>query len=173
MAKTKDEGVKLRLGEILVKNKILTPKKLENALKRQNQVGGQIGSILIEMGYITTDTLLNFLSKQFGVPAANLLKLDIDPQIIKILPFDKIQEYKVIPLKVDDKVTLAMINPRDFIRIKDIEFMLGRRVSPVVVPASHMDAALKSFETKGVRALKGAQVEQGFVKISGTIRSIR
>ena len=173
MVQKKDEVVRLRLGEILVENKIITPKKLESALKRQAQVGGQIGSVLIEMGYITTDTLLGFLSKQFGVPSANLFKLDIDPKILKVLPLDKIKEYKVIPLKVGDQVTLAMVNPGDYISIKDVEFMLGRRVSPVVVPSSHMDAALKSFEAEGVQELKGAKVEDGFVKVSGTIKSIR
>lgn len=173
MVQKKDDGMKLKLGEILVKNKIITPKKLESALKRQSQVGGQIGSILIEMGYITTDTLLDFLSKQFGVPSVNLFKLDVDPKILKVLPLDKIKEYKVIPIKVGDRITLAMVDPSDYISIKDVEFILGRRVSPVVVPASHMDAALKSFEAEGVQELKGTNVEDGFVKVSGTIKSIR
>jgi len=92
---------KPKLGEILVKYGIITQNMLKNALRRQSQVGGQIGSVLIEMGYITTDTLLDFLSKQFGVPAVNLFKLDIPSDMLKALPIEKIKEYKVLPLEID------------------------------------------------------------------------
>lgn len=154
-----------KLGEILVEYGIITSNMLKNALKRQSQTGGHIGSILIEMGYLTTDTLLDFLSKQFGVPAANLFKLDIPPEVIKALPLDKIKEYKVIPIETDEKFTLAMVNPQDYVAIKDLEFIVGKRVHPVVVPSSQMDAALKSLSSTGPGELIGSELEKTIVHI--------
>lgn len=157
---------KPRLGEILVQYSVITPNMLKNAMRRQSQVGRQIGSILIEMGYITTDTLLEFLSKQFGVPSVNLFKVDIPSQVLNALPFEKIKEYKVLPLEIDDKFTLAMINPKDFIAIKDIEFILGKRVHPVVVTSVQMEAALKSLEAGETKQLKGLELEESYVRMS-------
>ena len=151
---------KPKLGEILVKYGIITQNMLKNALRRQSQVGGQIGSVLIEMGYITTDTLLDFLSKQFGVPAVNLFKLDIPSDMLKALPIEKIKEYKVLPLEIDNKLTLAMVNPSDYIAIRDIEFILGKRVNTVVVPSIQFNAAIKSIETTGMGSFKGREIEQ-------------
>ncbi len=142
---------KPKLGELLVAYEIITPAMLENALQRQSQVGGQIGSTLIEMGYLTTDALLEFLGKQLGVPSVNLFKLDIPPETLQALPLEKIKEFKAIPLEIDDKLLLAMVNPKDYLAIQDIEFKLGKRLSPVVVTAAQMEVAIKSLETGGTK----------------------
>lgn len=166
MAEEKSKAARYKLGEILLQHKIISSNMLKNALRRQSQVGGQIGSILIEMGYITTDLLLDFLSKQFGVPPINLFKIDIPPQILNALPIKKIKEYKVLPLKVEGHFVLAMVNPRDFVAIEDIEFILGKRVRPVVVTSSQMEAALKSLESVGTHELKGTELEKACLSIS-------
>lgn len=146
-----------KLGELLVEAGLITTNQLKDALKRQAQVGGQIGSILIEMGFITTDDLLNFLSRQLGVPGVNLLNVEIDPSLLKIIPVEKIQRMKVIPIGLDDDtVTLAMVNPHDIMTLNEIEFSLGRKVHPVVVPSSQMEAALESFRTGETTPLKEA-----------------
>ncbi|MEW6109023.1 MAG: PilT/PilU family type 4a pilus ATPase [Nitrospirota bacterium] len=165
MAQEPRKDKKMKLGEILVQYGIITSNMLKNALRRQSQVGGQIGSILIEMGYITTDTLLEFLSKQFGVPSVNLFKLDVPQEVLKAMPLEKIKEYKVIPLEIDEKFCLAMVNPHDYIAIRDIEFILGKRVHPLVVPSSQMNAAIKSLESKGTGQLKGSEVEKSFMTV--------
>ena len=140
------EEKRQRLGELLVEYGLINTNQLKEALRRQAQVGGQIGSILIEMGYITTDDLLNFLSKQLGVPSANLLKLEIDSELLKLLPLDKIRTMKVLPIGIDEAgVTLAMVNPNDLMALNEVEFTLGRKVQPVVVPAAQMEAAIKSL----------------------------
>lgn len=149
-----------KLGEVLVEYGIITQDMLKNALKRQSQVGGQFGSVLIEMGYITTDVLLKFLSKQFGVPAVNLFKLDIPPDVLKVLPLEKIKKYKVLPIETDKNFNLAMVNPKDYVAIKEIEFILGKQVYPVVVPSFQMDAALKNLKTDSRKGLRGHEMEQ-------------
>ena len=105
---------KQHLGELLVKYGLINRSQLREALKRQGQLGGQIGSILIDMGFVSTDDLLNFLSKQLGVPSANLFNLDIDQEVLKLLPLDKIKTMKILPVSTDENsLTLAMVNPQD------------------------------------------------------------
>lgn len=150
-----------RLGELLVEHGLINTNQLKEALKRQVQVGGQIGSILIELGFITTDELLDFLSRQLGVPSANLFKLDVPPKILRFLPLEKIKSMKVVPLAVDDNtVTLAMVNPRDMVTLSEIEFSLGKKVEPVVVPAMQMETAIKSLMAEPDKGLKGMVLEK-------------
>ncbi len=150
-----------RLGELLVEHGLINTNQLKEALKRQARTGGQIGSILIEIGAITTDELLNFLSKQLGVPSANLFNLDVSPKILKFLPLEKIKNLKIVPLAVDDNtVTLAMVNPRDMVTLSEIEFSLGKKVQPVVVPAAQMEAAIRSLMAHPDRGLSGSELEE-------------
>lgn len=162
MANESASSKKPMIGEILVKYEIITRDMLKNALRRQSQVGGQIGSILIEMGYVTTDTLLDFLSKQFGVPAVNLFKIDVPHDVLKAMPIEKIKEYKVLPLEIDNKLILAMVNPKDYVAIRDVEFILGKRVNPVVVPSLQLEAAIKSLESDSMDSFKGSELEISF-----------
>ncbi|NOZ24536.1 MAG: PilT/PilU family type 4a pilus ATPase [Nitrospirae bacterium] len=152
---------KQRLGELLVEHGLINTNQLKEALKRQVQVGGQIGSILVEMGFISIDDLLDFLSRQLGVPSANLFKLDVPPNILRFLPLEKIKTMKVVPLAVDDNsVTLAMVNPSDMVALSEIEFSLGKKVQPVVVPAVQMETAIKSLMSSPEQGLRGAVLEK-------------
>jgi twitching motility protein PilT len=156
---------KQRLGEILVENGLINTNQLKDALKRQAQTGGQIGSLLVEMGAIKTDDLLNFLSQQLGIPAANLFKIDISPDILKLLPIEKIKNLKVIPISIEEgSVTLAMVNPRDAASIRDIEFSIGKQVNPVVVPASQMEAAIQSLVLNPQASLTGENIQREMQK---------
>jgi twitching motility protein PilT len=137
---------KHRLGELLVEYGLITTNQLQQGLTRQSEVGGQIGSILVEMGFITTDQLLDFLSKQLGVPSANLFKLDIDQDMLRLFPMEKIKTMKVLPIATDDNsLALAMVNPDNMMTIREVEFTLGRKVNPIVVPALQMEEATKSL----------------------------
>jgi hypothetical protein len=153
--------VKQRLGEILVKSGLINQIQLQQVLKRQTQVGGQLGSILIDMGFITINDLLNFLSKKFGVPAVNLFEMDIQQNVLNLLSQDKMRSLKLIPISADAAtVTLAMLNPQDFITISEMEFMLGKNIKTAVVPSFMMDAALKCLPTRPGQSLLGEAVEK-------------
>lgn len=135
-----------RLGELLVENGMINHTQLREALRKQAQTGGQLGSILVDMGYITIGDLMDFLSRQFGVPSADLLKIDISPELLKLIPLEKIKAMNVLPIGIgENSVTLAMVNPRDMISIRDIEFSLRKKVIPVVVPSSQMETAIQGL----------------------------
>jgi len=153
--------IKQRLGELLIEHGLINTDQLKEALKKQAQEGGQIGSVLVDLGFITTNDLLNFLSKQLGIPSVNLFKLDIAPDILKLMPLQKIKTMKVLPIVVDENsVTLAMVNPLDTISVRDIEFSLGKTVNPVVVPASQMEAAIESLMSHPGIGLTGERIEK-------------
>ena len=157
---------KQRLGELLVEHGLITTNQLKDALKKQAQVGGQIGSTLVEMGFITTDNLLNFLSRQLGIPAVNLFKIDIAPGMLKLMPLEKIRSMKVLPISFDENtVTLAMVNPRDMLSIRDIEFSLGKKVNPVVVPASQMEVAIENLLKHPESGLAGKSIEKEATRV--------
>lgn len=160
---------KQRLGELLVESGLITTNQLKDALKRQAQTGGQLGSLLVELGFIKTDDLLNFLSQQLGIPSANLFKMDILPEILKIMPLEKIKSMKVIPISHDESsITLAMVNPRDIISIRDIEFSLGKKVNPVVVPSSQMEAAIQSLMSRPEIGITGKNLQKEICKAETT-----
>ncbi|MBI5025811.1 MAG: PilT/PilU family type 4a pilus ATPase [Nitrospirae bacterium] len=163
MERNTEKPKKSRFGEILLEYGIINQEQLNAALKMQMQVGGHIGSILEDMGVLDEHALLNFLSKQFNTPPANLFDVNIDSSILKIIPFDKVKEYKVLPLRTErNKLVLAMMNPNDLTAIQDIEFASGLRIEPVIVPSSQMEAAIKLFlkEGYGIRTFSGSALRE-------------
>lgn len=89
-----------RLGEILVKNNLISRDQLLKALEEQKLAGGQVrlGSILIKQNLVSEQDLTSFLSKQYGVPTVNLTEYEIDPAVIKIIPPDVAQKYQLVPV---------------------------------------------------------------------------
>lgn len=162
MGKGKGKSPKLQFGEVLLEYGIITREQLKKALDRQVQLGGQIGSILKEMGYLDDDYLLNFLSKQFNTSHVNLFEVKIPPDILNLLSFEKVKTFKVLPIKkTGNNITLAMVNPNDLDTIKDVEFAIGSRVDPAIVPFYQMEKALTYFEEEGYgnKAFEGEQLK--------------
>ena len=141
------QNSKSRFGEILLEYGIITQDQLKKALQRQVQVGGHIGSILEEMGFLDGDSLLSFLSKQSNAASLDLIETKIEAKVLNLLPFEKVKTFKVLPVKeAGHKVTLAMVHPHDINAIQDVEFALGRKIEPVIVPYNQMERAISYFE---------------------------
>jgi len=150
---------RLRLGELLVQSGRITEAQLQDVLKRQAQTGGHLGSVLIEMGFIAVEDLLRVLGDKLGVSTVNLFNLDIDPQTIRLIPMGKITSLNILPVAVDaHTLTLAMVNPQDFETIRDLEFTLGKKIRPRLVPSFMMDAAIKSLTKDPEKGIRGASV---------------
>lgn len=150
-----------RLGELLVKSKLINENQLKTALKRRNQIDLPLGSILIEMGLISADILLDFLSKQFRVPSVNLFKTDIPAEVLKLIPYEKMKSYRVLPIEMQNNIlTVAMVTPQDFITISDLEFTIGKKIKPVIVPFFIMEAAHRLLSPSFEGAIHGEDVER-------------
>src|SRR6266704_1698967 len=136
----------VRLGEILVKESLITQDQLQKALEFQRTNGGKLGSCLTKMGFITDDDITGVLSRQYGVPSINLKYYEIDPNVIKLIPQDTASRYQVVPLsRVGSVLTIAMTDPTNVFAMDDIKFMTGFNVEPVVASESAIGDAITRF----------------------------
>jgi len=136
----------VRLGEILLKESLITQEQLQKALEFQRANGGKLGSCLTKMGFITDDDITGVLSRQYGVPSINLKFYEIDPNVIKLIPQDTALRYQVIPLsRVGSVLTIAMTDPTNVFAMDDIKFMTGFNVEPVVASESAIGEAITRF----------------------------
>ena len=132
-----------KLGQILLNNNIISEDQLIKAIDHQKKEGGRIGSNLINLGFITEEALVEFLSKQYGVPAVTLSDENVDPSIIKFVPYDVANKYQIFPLsKNGASLKLAMIDPSNVFAIDDVKFMTGYNVQPLVATESAIREAI-------------------------------
>ena len=122
-----------RLGDLLVKQGVITAEQLSQALQAQRVSSARLTSILVKLGFVTHEDVTNFLSRQYGVPAINLAFVEIDPTVVNLIPYEAAKRYEVLPLtRVSACLTLAMVDPTNVFAIDDIKFMTGLNVEPVV-----------------------------------------
>ncbi|HEY3205153.1 MAG TPA: type IV-A pilus assembly ATPase PilB [Thermoanaerobaculia bacterium] len=123
----------VKLGDLLLKQKLITQDQLETALKLQREEGGKIGEALVRVGAVSEGDITETLSQQFGVPSIDLAHFEIDPAVIKVVPGEVARKYGVLPVnKTGATLTIAMGDPTNVFAMDDIKFMTGYNVEPVV-----------------------------------------
>ena len=147
-----------RLGAMLVSSGLITDDQLKKALSTQKMEGGRLGSILVKLGFVQEDKLMTFLSKQYGVPYVDLSKFQINPAVIKHIPADTAQKYRIMPInRSGATITIAMVDPSNIFAIDDIKFMTGYNVEAVVATEGAIVDAIKKYYggAKSLVASKG------------------
>ena len=135
-----------RLGEILIKENLITSDQLRQALDHQKLNGGRLGASLMKLGFITDDEITGVLSRQYGVPSNNLKYYEIDAAVIKLIPQDTAVRYQIVPLsRVGSTLTIAMTDPTNVFAMDDIKFMTGFNVEPVVASETAIAEAISKF----------------------------
>ena len=136
-----------KLGEILLKENLITPDQLKQALEHQKANGGRLGNSLVKLGFLNDDEVTAVLSRQYGVPSINLAYFEVDPSVIKLIPVETATKYQVLPLsRVGSSLTLAMVDPTNVFAMDDIKFMTGFNIEPVVASeATILDAIKKHY----------------------------
>jgi type IV pilus assembly protein PilB len=136
----------VRIGELLLKEKRITPAQLQEALNYQKTNGGKLGFNLVTLGFVKDEDITALLSKQYGVPSINLSQFDIDSAIVKLIPADTAQKYQIIPLsRAGATLTIAMIDPTNVFAMDDIKFMTGYNVEPVVASETAVSDAIARY----------------------------
>ncbi len=136
----------LKLGELLVKARLIEDTQLEKALEEQKTLGGRIGEHLVRLGFVTEEDILDCLSQQYGVPSINLRHFEIDESIIKLIPADVARKYQFIPVsKTGATITVAMADPTNVFAMDDITFITGYRVEPVVASEDALREAIDKY----------------------------
>lgn len=139
-----------KLGKLIVNARLITEEQLQKALLVQKKEGGRLGSILVRLGFIDEPKLLKFLSQQYGVPAADLTKVEIDPAVVKLVPAEVVKKYLVVPIKrMGATLSLAMVDPSDVFAIDDIKFMTGYNVEPIIAAESSVVELINKYYGKG------------------------
>jgi type IV pilus assembly protein PilB len=136
----------VRVGELLLKEKRITPQQLQQALNQQKANGGKLGHNLVKMGFVRDEEITALLSKQYGVPSINLPQFELDQTVIKLIPADTAQKYQVVPLsRSGATLTIAMTDPTNVFAMDDIKFMTGYNVEPVVASEIAVAEALERY----------------------------
>ena len=135
-----------RLGEILVKENLISQEQLQQAIEQQKDEGGRLGAALVKLGFISDDEITGVLSRQYGVPAINLSYYEVDPGVVKLVPQETAVRYQVVPLsRVGSTLTIAMVDPTNVFAMDDIKFMTGLNVEPVVASETSIQDAIIKF----------------------------
>jgi type IV pilus assembly protein PilB len=135
-----------KLGEILVRENLISPQHLREALDYQREHGGRLGFNLVKLGLVSDDMITAVLSRQYGIPSVNLDLFHIDETVLRLIPQEVAQKYSVLPLsRVGATLTLAMVDPTNVFAMDDVKFMTGLNVEPVVVAEASIQEAISKY----------------------------
>jgi type IV pilus assembly protein PilB len=163
-----------RLGEILVKDSLISADQLKQALEYQRKNGGRLGTCLVKLGLVSDDDITAVLSRQYGVPSINLKFYEVDPSVIKLVPQETAIRYQIVPLsRVGSTLTIAMTDPTNVFAMDDIKFMTGFNVEPVVASETAISEAIHKFygEIESVeeldKVMKDLAADEESLELSG------
>ncbi len=135
-----------RLGELLVRENLISVQQLRKAQEEQQKSGTRIGTALIKSGAIEETKLTDFLSKQYGVPAINLRDFDIDPDIIKLVPKDVAEKHLVVPVnRAGPSLIVAMCDPSNIYAVDDLKFLTSYNIETVVASEPAIREAIEKY----------------------------
>jgi type IV pilus assembly protein PilB len=128
--------VAIMIGKLLVQEGLITPDQLNKALQDQHHDGERIGAVLIKLGFISEEVLVDFIAKQFHSPQVNVAKLTIPKEIVNLIPLDIAQKYQAVPFALmGNTLNVAMSDPSNLFVIDDIRFLTRKNIQVHV--ASH------------------------------------
>jgi len=129
-----------------VRENLISPQHLREALDYQREHGGRLGFNLVKLGLVSDDMITAVLSRQYGIPSVNLDLFQIDESVLRLIPQEVAQKHSVLPLsRVGATLTLAMVDPTNVFAMDDVKFMTGLNVEPVVVAEASIQQAIAKY----------------------------
>jgi type IV pilus assembly protein PilB len=157
-----------KLGEVLVRENLITAQQLREALTYQREYGGRLGANLVKLGLVTDEALTKAVAFQYGLPSVNLDLFKVDPAVINLIPQEVAQKYLVLPLsKVGATLTLAMSDPSNVFALDDIKFMTGLNIEPVVASETGILSAIAKYYGTSREIELATTVDGVFEHLSG------
>ncbi|MXZ36266.1 MAG: type IV-A pilus assembly ATPase PilB [Acidobacteria bacterium] len=133
----------VNLGDLLVRENLISRQQLRRALEYQRVHGGRLGYCLIQLGWVTGDDISAILCRQFGLPSINLPVFRVNPSVVRLIPPETARKYQVLPLSREGStLTVATIDPTDVLAMDDLQFMTGFTIEPVVAAESAIRGAI-------------------------------
>ena len=135
-----------RLGELLVRENLISLQQLQKAKDEAKVSGQRIGSALLKVGAIEESKLTDFLSRQYGVPSIDLKEFEIDPEVLKLIPKDTCDKHVVIPVnRAGASLIVAMADPSNIFAVDDLKFLTGYNIETVVASEASIREAIERY----------------------------
>ena len=135
-----------RLGDLLVREGLITREQLHKALVEQRESGMRLGYVLVKLGLVQEIEITKMLARQYRVPAVDLSRFEVDPKIIKLVPPDIAVRHDVLPLKREGRtLTVAMAEPTNVTVIEDLKFITRFDIFPVIAGEYTLRTAIERY----------------------------
>jgi type IV pilus assembly protein PilB len=135
-----------RIGELLVKENLLTAQQLREARDGARTKGSRLGAEITQLGYLDEAELTEFVAKQYGVPSINLDEFEIDRAVIELIPEEVAQKHTVLPVnRAGSTLVLATADPSNIFALDDIKFLTGYNIQPVVAAEAAIKRAIERY----------------------------
>jgi type IV pilus assembly protein PilB len=135
-----------RLGEILLREGLITQDQLKKALLEQKNTGMRLGYTLVKLGLVEETEISKMLARQYRMPAVDLARFEVDAKILKLLPGDVAVKHTVLPLKREGRtLTVAIADPNNVTAIEDIKFITRCDVFPVIAGEYTLRNAIERY----------------------------
>jgi len=139
-----------RIGDLLLREGLVTQDQLNKALTEQRHNGTRVGYNLVKLGYVKETDLTRMLARQHKMPAVDLTKFQVDPRIAKLIPGELALKHSVLPLKRDGRtLTVAMSDPASMSVLDDIKFITRLDIFPVIAGEFTLRNAIEKFYASG------------------------
>ncbi len=149
-----------RLGDILLRESLITPTQLKQAQDEQKKSGKRLGYTLAKMGALDEQSLTSFVAQHYGVPPVELRQADIDPEVVKLLPENVARRHQVVPInRTGSVLVVAMADPSDIYAIDDLKFITGYNIEVMVASDTSIDEVLNRIYNSSLAALEESLFE--------------
>ena len=139
-----------RLGELLVREKLISLAQLRKAQEEQQRSGANLGYTLQKLGYISDAEITTFLSQQYRVPTISLDEYEVDAEILKLVNREHCEKHKVLPIsRAGGSLVVAMADPTNLNAIDDLKFLTGYNIDPVIASETAIIAAIEKYYNQG------------------------
>lgn len=135
-----------RIGELLVKENLLSSEQLLKAREEAATKGQRLGAQITALGFMDEDELTEFVAKQYGVPSINLDDFEIEPEVLALIPEDVATKHSVVPVnRAGSTLILATADPSNIFALDDIKFLTGYNIQPVVASEDAIRQAIETY----------------------------
>jgi type IV pilus assembly protein PilB len=139
-----------RLGELLVREKMISLQQLQEAQTEAKRTGRRLGVALSRLGYVNDQDLTQFLARQYSLPSINLNDFEIDSDVLKLVPKEVAMKHMVVPVnRAGATLIVAMSDPSNIFAIDELKFLTQYNIEPVVAAEAAIEEAIRRYYDKG------------------------
>lgn len=140
---------RLKIGNLLVSQNVITEEQLQKGLELQRQQGGKLGEVLVDNNIVSEETMVRTLGEQLHLSYVDLTNTKIEESILELVPSNILHKYSMIPFEFSPDnpgvIRVAMIDPLDMEAIDDINIVTNLQVEPMITTRRSLNMALDKY----------------------------